>query len=379
MTYRIAHLSDLHLTGADEENAQLHGLFGVLREYGVDHVVITGDVSENGQADAFRALDEARREYGYGPARSTVLIGNHDLRGQRAFARRFGRYRTWERRLAGGRIKLVALDSTFEWFRGEKGHAALNARGLLSAAQWKDLAEVLRGGTRTAVVLALHDFVFDCPQDDDKLSSVGRPLGLWGALRDADELIDLAAQHGVPLVLSGHNHVPRTRVFKRYGANVRCVIGGATFDYCAGFRYFDFRGAVLADEGWISLCEDCWETGTVVCEECDDDAEQECAICEGSGVYECSECEASGSVGCERCDGEGDVSCGYCGEEGCGHCDESGRRTCSGCDGHGELWCGECEGEGVVHCDDCDGRGHVECEVCEGAAEVPCSARAHRE
>ncbi len=140
--FRLAHLSDLHLTGAAEEEALARSVFRSLRDYDVDHVVVTGDLSEHGERSAFRMFDNARRKFGYGPRRSTVLIGNHDIRRRRAFASRFGGGAVTIRELDHGDLCLIGLDSAQVVTGFPSG--AHDPKGYLDDDQLEELEQALR-------------------------------------------------------------------------------------------------------------------------------------------------------------------------------------------------------------------------------------------
>lgn len=99
---RIAHLSDLHVLerhaarrrGADRVRLELicNGrtvdpedrrerlllALAAVRAASADHLVITGDLTEDGHPAQFEALAEILDEAGVDPARTTLLAGNHD-------------------------------------------------------------------------------------------------------------------------------------------------------------------------------------------------------------------------------------------------------------------------------------------------------------
>ena len=228
MTFRLAHVSDLHLTGHESDSDFLDGLFASFREYDVDHVLVTGDVSENGESAAFRILDETRRASGFGPARSTVIPGNHDLRGRSAFMRRFGKEVFERRSLGSGEVCLVTIDST-----GHQLTWANNPRGWLEDRDLARLGVQLRGKRAPITLVALHHHVVDVP-DEGWTETLGRwtPLvGLppqWGPVERAEELLDVLLKHRVDAVLSGHVHKAYRHVRRRGEHNLRCYVAGST-------------------------------------------------------------------------------------------------------------------------------------------------------
>jgi 3',5'-cyclic AMP phosphodiesterase CpdA len=361
MTFRLAHASDLHLTGADGDADKLDALFRSLKEHDVDHLVVTGDVTERGERAGFALLDQKRREHGYGPRRSTVLPGNHDVPGRTHFQRFFGdEFNSAHRSLHRCAIKLVTVDSTK--VDPKLPDFAGNTPGYLDAHEWTHLECVLRGLARgsSSIIVALHHHVFVVP-DGDNLQRLGRALGKipgararWGPLEHRQRFIALLAQHGVGLVLTGHSHPARARALKRGDTTVACHIGGATFEV-EGYGIFDFDERRRRREDWISICLACNELSVVDCSDCDGEGQHDCDECDDDAEVECEDCEGEGTVGCPRCDGD---------DEGC-------RR----CAGEGEVPCGTCDERGFVACDTCGGDGFLTCDSCDGDGDVACGCR----
>src|SRR5262249_54800395 len=79
-TRMLAHLSDLHMGRSPEDAAQAAQLARALVEIGIDHVLVTGDVTHRGKRrewELFEATFGALIETG----RVTVVPGNHDRLG----------------------------------------------------------------------------------------------------------------------------------------------------------------------------------------------------------------------------------------------------------------------------------------------------------
>lgn len=81
---RIAHLSDLHLS-PDRHPERTDAFYEVLercRELRADHIVITGDITNQARPREFQHVRGILREFGLlDPDRLTVTIGNHDIFG----------------------------------------------------------------------------------------------------------------------------------------------------------------------------------------------------------------------------------------------------------------------------------------------------------
>jgi Icc protein len=128
---RIAHLSDLHLlepavalrTGAEwfrvrylslkrsidyvARRARAETALRVAREAGFDHIVLTGDLTEDGTLAQYEVLAEVLRGSGIAPARVTLCPGNHDAYGI-----------AWEEALAGPLASWAAGSRGAVWLDG---------------------------------------------------------------------------------------------------------------------------------------------------------------------------------------------------------------------------------------------------------------------
>jgi 3',5'-cyclic AMP phosphodiesterase CpdA len=81
---KIAHISDLHvnLDIRDTNLPETEAALDFILDKGVDHIVLTGDLADNGELEALEALREMfRRRDLLDRDRLTVVIGNHDIFG----------------------------------------------------------------------------------------------------------------------------------------------------------------------------------------------------------------------------------------------------------------------------------------------------------
>jgi 3',5'-cyclic AMP phosphodiesterase CpdA len=170
----------------------------------VDGVVSIGDLTDNGLVGSFERVDDLLD----GLAAPFVSIpGNHDVRDsppdvdreslpQAAFERRYSEGSVpFVHRV--GPIEFVGLDSI-------QLLETLDGRDATSQTEW--LAETLPGLDDPVVVLH-HPL----PGMTDWLAGYGAHIDDLEALRlweDPDPLLDVLADHGVPLALSGHLHIP---------------------------------------------------------------------------------------------------------------------------------------------------------------------------
>ncbi len=80
----IAHLSDIHINTSNKEShlPQTKFLLKYAIKKGVDHIIITGDLSDDAQKDDFEALRKMFSELDIlNSDKLTVIIGNHDIFG----------------------------------------------------------------------------------------------------------------------------------------------------------------------------------------------------------------------------------------------------------------------------------------------------------
>jgi 3',5'-cyclic AMP phosphodiesterase CpdA len=76
----IAHLSDLHLGLSPSQDALVEQQLQEIERFGVEHLVISGDLSQHGHPGEFASLLDLLWRYSFlDETRLTVIPGNHDL------------------------------------------------------------------------------------------------------------------------------------------------------------------------------------------------------------------------------------------------------------------------------------------------------------
>jgi 3',5'-cyclic AMP phosphodiesterase CpdA len=235
--FTIAHLSDLHLTADDRSPRSEARLFGALRGmnaafdrlaaapalHEADLILVTGDVTDRGEATAWEAFWRPLRAAGLA-AKVRVVPGNHDLchLGVRLTDYRINVQRAaaglaagaqptrfpWVEILAGGRVALIGLNSANLGNRS----GATNAIGRLGFYQLEALARVLRRVRQVpVVVVALHhspNIPANRTADERHLARMS-PVERWGmelAQPERRMLRLLCLIAGVRLVVHGHLH-----------------------------------------------------------------------------------------------------------------------------------------------------------------------------
>lgn len=195
--YTLVHLSDTHFLAnraaqfgrVDTDRGLIKALDRLRNEIErADLVVITGDVADLGEADAYErvaaTIEPAAAALG---AELLWVMGNHDERS--AFSRRLYGVESTEpldRLIMVGGLRVIALDSTVPGYH----------HGRLGDSQLTWLSDQLTEPAPHGTVLALHH---------PPLPTRVRLMGLV-ELREADRLAEVIAGTDVRVILAGHLH-----------------------------------------------------------------------------------------------------------------------------------------------------------------------------
>ena len=211
----IAHVSDTHLL---QGGARLGGVADTVRALDqaveqlsrlgdrLDAIVVTGDVTDLGQPDAYRLVRSALDPLATSTGAALIwVIGNHDERPvfRRELLGEAPSEAPTHRAVMIGGLRVVVLDTSVPGYH----HGALDAASL----EWLDhvLAEPAPEGT----VLAMHH------------APIPTPLALMDVLelRGQDELADVIRGRGVRHILGGHLHYATNGMF----AGIPVSVAGA--------------------------------------------------------------------------------------------------------------------------------------------------------
>ncbi len=233
-TLTLAHVSDLHLglgpaaeRGADE-------LCRSLLRSDVDHVLVTGDLTERGrraELDRFRRAFEPLLAAG----RVTLVPGNHDRAGDDVAGEIMPGPRVQAEERDG--LFVVRLDST-----APHNRSRLASHGYLGEGELAAVEAALRAAPPRALrVLALHHHPNPLP-GDFLHESLASWLGLaWCDELAAGEALLTRIRGRCDLVLHGHRHVPRETLafgdLPVYNAGASSQLGQV--------RIFSHRGGAL--------------------------------------------------------------------------------------------------------------------------------------
>jgi len=206
----LLHLSDPHFVG---DGRRLYGdvdsrsrLLELLQENLAsesrpDAVIITGDLADAGEVDAYRELRKALHPFEERGARLIWLVGNHDDRSN------FRRAMVWDPEDAGhadnadplygvhhiGGLRVIALDTSVPGFH----------HGELDAGQLDWLGDQLEHPAPEGTILAMHHPPIRLIQ----------PIAHLTELRDMAALAEVIRGSDVRLILAGHLHTSTSGMF----------------------------------------------------------------------------------------------------------------------------------------------------------------------
>ena len=236
---RLAHLSDLHLGERPEYERSARALVRSLREDGVDHVVVTGDVTHAGTIEEYElwleTFDPLLRE-----KKVTVVPGNHDVAGDGVADLLSDGLRVSVDGREG--LFLLCIDST-----APHNRSTFRSHGLLCEQTLNAVDEALlrapAGWTRGVL---LHHHVRPLPAEG---------LGEWFAhhlgwphaaeLPLGKELLR-RVRGQVDFVLHGHKHVPSEALV----GGVRVANAGCSTALGA-YRVFEHEGRRVSHGRWV--------------------------------------------------------------------------------------------------------------------------------
>ncbi len=239
---RLAHCSDLHLLslegagildfankrwigglnllanrGRHHQSEIFEAMIEDLNEQKVDHLLVTGDVTNLALDDQFRFARTLFDKLDLGPSDITVLPGNHDAyvqKGAKHFRTHFQEFfasdakldsgETWPCVRKRGPVSIFGLSTSLQtpWFTayGVIGDEQLDR--LRTALTAPDVAETLR-------LVAIHH----SPAEPRARSRVR-------GLRDRAKLYALLEEVGAELILHGHEHLDLTASLPGKGGDV---------------------------------------------------------------------------------------------------------------------------------------------------------------
>lgn len=195
---RIAHLSDLHFGRTDQ--AQLDSLARTLKGDGTEHVIVTGDLTQEGRKREFAAAGAWMRAL---PMRVTAIPGNHDAPVRNLY-RRFKD--PWERyeRFTGLEAEPIVTGEGYV-FAGANSARRVRpgldwSTGALTKRQVRRVARAFAEYPNAVKMVGFHHPV----RAIESAARAGRAV-----VSGADHVVDRLADAHVDVMMTGHVHLAR--------------------------------------------------------------------------------------------------------------------------------------------------------------------------
>jgi len=245
MIQTLAHLSDLHIGRSPANDVEVARAVDALLEGGIDHVVLSGDVSERG-----RAHEYARFVQLFAPlaqaGRLTVVPGNHDRLGDDLGARLRKGARVQADAVNG--VYIVRVDST-----GPHNRFLLAGHGDLCDAVLADIERAVAAAPpQHLVVVTMHHHPLPLPEEtfpELLATRIGLPYAT--ELRLGKTLLT-RLRGRCDLVLHGHRHVPQERVLFDGDARPLGLYNAGSSPALGRFRVFAHAaGKLCGQPGWL--------------------------------------------------------------------------------------------------------------------------------
>jgi Icc protein len=240
---KIVHISDLHLDAVykQENYKKTLQLLQCIIDTGFDHLVITGDITENAEKSAFKLARRTLKKFNLlNPAKTTIIIGNHDIFGgvhltedllnypkkckvanytgkveefSSAFAETYNNVKTLNTNSTYPFVKefdefvLLGLNSIAEYSLLKNPFAS---NGKISQEQINSAQELLKHGNyknKKVIILTHHHFCKSPLFADTSQSSVWQKIEKQTMkLRNKKTLLKFFKDSNAELVLHGHLH-----------------------------------------------------------------------------------------------------------------------------------------------------------------------------
>jgi 3',5'-cyclic AMP phosphodiesterase CpdA len=242
----LAHLSDLHFGASPMHAESAREIVGALRAADVDHVVVTGDITNAGRAQEWELFHGTFAPL-FAEGRVTVVPGNHDRLGDDVGGACMGGRRVDTVSLPGAH--LVRVDSTGPHNRSSvlAGHGRVCERVLAEISAALDAAPA-----DALVVILLHHHPVVLPAEGllERLSATLN-LPFTAELSLGVEMLRQAVGR-CDLVLHGHRHVPSARILDPTGPRPLRVYNAGCSTLRRGMNVFTHAaGALRGEPRWL--------------------------------------------------------------------------------------------------------------------------------
>ena len=282
---RIIHISDLHLCQTFKKNniSKLKRLIKHISAMEIDHLVITGDISDNSNEKDYLVLKKILQAFNlYSSEKTTIIPGNHDIFGGVQMAEDILKFpvkcktinykekieifvRSFNELFANTYfpndfeyfpfakpvedIVLIGMNTTDKYSKLKNPFAS---NGKVYKDQLKGLVDILSAKSFESykkIVLSHHHFYKSCDEVKSSESSIWNKIEKYTMkLRGKKKLFKVFNDYNVLLVLHGHSH--DMKEYKRKG--ITCLNAGNSLeiDCNATFQMFqiDINGKEIIPE-----------------------------------------------------------------------------------------------------------------------------------
>jgi DNA repair exonuclease SbcCD nuclease subunit len=241
----LAHLSDLHLGRSAATEAAARQLCANLLAGGVDHLVVTGDITHRGRCRDlelfFRIFEPFERS-----GRLTVVPGNHDRNGEDCGAELMGGCRVAVVERPG--LHLVQVDTT-----AAHNRSVIASHGELSLEVARHVDRAVRAARPGALVAVLmHHHLVPLP-----VESIGEWFADQVGWPHAEELsagkqLIWRLRGYCDLILHGHRHTPTVIPIEEFaGRDLTIYNAGSSTELGRARVFIHSEGRLLAAPIWM--------------------------------------------------------------------------------------------------------------------------------
>jgi 3',5'-cyclic AMP phosphodiesterase CpdA len=243
MIRTLAHLSDLHIGRSPSQDLGVERAVEAVE--GIDHVIVSGDVTERGRLHEYARFESLFARLA-ASGRLTVIPGNHDRLGDDLGARLRKGARVQTETKPG--VYIVRVDST-----GQHNRFLLAGHGNLCDAILADVeSAVAAAPAGLLVVVTLHHHPLPLPEEtfpEFLATRIGLPYAIEQRL---GKLLLTRLRGRCDLVLHGHRHVPQARLLFAGDERPLGLYNAGCTPSLGRFRVFAHAGGKLCGApGWL--------------------------------------------------------------------------------------------------------------------------------
>ena len=247
---KIVHISDLHIDAEYKRTNFIKSiqLFEYAADIGFDHMIISGDLTENAERSAFELTRETLKKFGLlNTGKLTLVTGNHDIFGgvhlaedvlnfpkkcrttnyknkvsefNYYFSEAFEKTRKYRDNVYPfikefDSLVIIGINTIAEYSVFKNPFASNGAVNEEQLAAFEYLLENKNYEDKLKIVIAHHHFCKDALEGSNESTVWQKIERQTMKLRNKKRIIKLFAKHDIKLVLHGHLH--ETTGYKRKG------------------------------------------------------------------------------------------------------------------------------------------------------------------